>query len=260
MSPPGTVQFGRIPYAPMDAGGLARLSKAEALCLLVIAAHMGEDWTARPGTERIAAKTGLHLRTVQRAVGKLEAKGILDVLPGGGRGRANTYKWRTNPGPPAAVSKGETPAGAANYPGEPSRIPAAEHTNPGCPIPETPAKNSANPGGAAGGTDGTEERREREQGDAPESARKAGPALPQDMKTLKERLRAAGFAGSPAELTRLIQDHPAQVREALGQVDKLPPAERKAAFPGILQDALGGGSGAEPATQGPIIPTELACI
>ena len=92
--------FGMIPrwLAPLD------LTGREFRVLLVIASHAGkasreprpdgviETRIARLGTERIADEANLDRRNVQRAIRQLEAKGILERLHGGGRGRSSEYQ------------------------------------------------------------------------------------------------------------------------------------------------------------------------
>jgi DNA-binding MarR family transcriptional regulator len=92
--------FGMIPrwLAPLD------LTGRELRVLLVIACHAGkasreprphgviETRIAQIGSERIADEANLDRRNVQRVIRQLEAKGILEGLHGGGRGRTSEYR------------------------------------------------------------------------------------------------------------------------------------------------------------------------
>lgn len=66
----------------------------------------------------IAHELGLHLRTVQRSIRTLVRRGYLNVIAGGGRGKANTYEMPQlkNDGMDATLSreKGDTQVGEAD--------------------------------------------------------------------------------------------------------------------------------------------------
>ena len=134
----GSEQFGRLPYAMIDAGLYAGMKRAEALTLIAIAGHVKKkDWTAWPSIPRIARLAGLSTRSVERAIVSLEAKGLMTYERGGGREHPNIYQLTTNPDDSVGVSDDQTPA-------SPSPRPRQTGT-------ETPASQSLNPGTATPG-------------------------------------------------------------------------------------------------------------
>jgi len=76
-SPNLPTQFGRIPYAVIDAGVLAKLKPAATKVYLVIAAHADSNWRARVGMRRIARLAGIKLGSASRSVGQLVEAGLL---------------------------------------------------------------------------------------------------------------------------------------------------------------------------------------
>jgi hypothetical protein len=105
-------QYGRVPYQPIAAGTLAQLSGTETKVYLAILAHVnGASWTTYITPTRIAALTGLHKRTVQKADNSLCERGLISMREGGGRGRANAYTVVIKGGPqtPPIESKGWSP-------------------------------------------------------------------------------------------------------------------------------------------------------
>jgi DNA-binding MarR family transcriptional regulator len=60
--------------------------------LIAIASHANREGIARPSLDTIAAETGIERSKVPLCVRVLEAKGVVEVVRGGGRGRANYYR------------------------------------------------------------------------------------------------------------------------------------------------------------------------
>ena len=100
------VQFGRIPYAMIDSGALRTTKPADLAVYVVICGHCnGTAWMARVSTERIAELTGFDVRSVYRALLRLQTQGLIEIVSGGGRGRSNLYQITTNPDTGVSVSK-----------------------------------------------------------------------------------------------------------------------------------------------------------
>ena len=112
--------------------------------LFVLCAHADKDGFARPGMERIAALTGLNLRTVERALHRLRLaeRSPVSVEIGGGRHRTNVYRLFANPGLNTGVS-GENPGQSVGVSAEKPRSQR----------PKTPAGKSRNPGSGTGTTE-----------------------------------------------------------------------------------------------------------
>lgn len=109
MSGPENIHFGRLPYAVVDSGAVATLTGAEAKTYLVIAAHASVQYASHPGVARLCEKTGLKRRTIQKAIRGLQAKKLLAIETGGGRGGTNHYRLLVNGAPVCALSNGRTP-------------------------------------------------------------------------------------------------------------------------------------------------------
>lgn len=95
-SPDNAVAFGRVP-SDVLAGSLKRFLRSDALVYLAIALHTDREWAADPSLPRIISLTELGERTVDRALIRLEAAGLLTIERGGGRGHRNHYHLTTNP-------------------------------------------------------------------------------------------------------------------------------------------------------------------
>ena len=94
-----TIQFGKLPTAMAAAGHYRELDRNEWAVMGIIAAHSdGEDFTTRGLTlDHIMFETQASERTVQRVLRRLAKRNLLQVIPGGGRWRTNTYTLTTNP-------------------------------------------------------------------------------------------------------------------------------------------------------------------
>ena len=103
------VQFGKIPYALIDAGIVRRMTPADVAVYLVICAHnLRSDWRVWPSFDRIASLTPYTRRSVVRSVARLRALGVIEVESGGGRGNPNRYRiCLQNRDTPVPVSKGD---------------------------------------------------------------------------------------------------------------------------------------------------------
>ncbi|NQV80621.1 MAG: hypothetical protein HQ495_08705, partial [Alphaproteobacteria bacterium] len=86
-----TPQFGRVPYAPIDARAVATMKPADAKVYVVLCAHVGSDWTANPGQRRIARLAGLTHGAVGKALARLAGIGLIEVARGCGR-RSDNYR------------------------------------------------------------------------------------------------------------------------------------------------------------------------
>ncbi|WP_432797180.1 helix-turn-helix domain-containing protein [Poriferisphaera sp. WC338] len=90
-------QFGKLLYAPVANGLIAKLKDSDVRTLYVLTAHVsGNGWTARPSVERLARLSGLGERTVQRALRRLTMAGLVEVIQSRGR-KPNVYRVVTNP-------------------------------------------------------------------------------------------------------------------------------------------------------------------
>jgi len=122
----GHPQFGRVPYAVIDDGAVARMSGGEAKVMLVLCGHVnGQSCEARPTRPRIAKLTGMTERGVEKCIRGLEHAAVLEVHAGRGQGHASIYHIAMKGEPPfafpdsqkanAGSTKGERPApGKAN--------------------------------------------------------------------------------------------------------------------------------------------------
>ena len=82
-------RFGIIPHWVLQ----LKLPGSELQTLLTIACHANKTRCARGwSVETIAADAGLARGNVQRAIRGLEKKGVLEITPGCGRGRSNSYR------------------------------------------------------------------------------------------------------------------------------------------------------------------------
>ncbi|MCE9591133.1 MAG: helix-turn-helix domain-containing protein [Planctomycetes bacterium] len=72
-------QFGRVPYWIVESEVIAAMKPADARVYLALCAHAGNDWTARPGVRRLAAKTGLMIGTVSEALHRLTQLGVVSI-------------------------------------------------------------------------------------------------------------------------------------------------------------------------------------
>jgi hypothetical protein len=85
------VQFGRVPYPPIEAGIVTQMKPADAKVYIVLCMHANKNWIACPGQRRIAKLTGLTHGTVQVAAERLAALGAIEVEAGRGS-RPTTYR------------------------------------------------------------------------------------------------------------------------------------------------------------------------
>lgn len=71
--------------------------------LMVIASHANRKGRAWPSTDTIAGETGLHRRTVEKAVDRLEGAGVIDVIHR--PGRSCEYLFPHDPHPARSAAK-----------------------------------------------------------------------------------------------------------------------------------------------------------
>lgn len=136
-----TPNYGRVPYAIVDAGGLAKMKPADVAVYLVLCAHADQEWQAYPGLNRIAHLTGLSRAAVCVATRRLAQLGVIRITRGGGRGRASCYALVTDPvnsQPPLTVSCDKN----SQHPNTVS----PETVNDGAPKLSTPARETVNAG------------------------------------------------------------------------------------------------------------------
>jgi DNA-binding transcriptional MocR family regulator len=79
--------------------------------LMVIASHANRQGHAWPSTSTLALETGLHRRTVELAVQRIESAGVLDVIHR--RGRSCEYLFPQDPHP---ARKTANPARSTAHP------------------------------------------------------------------------------------------------------------------------------------------------
>ena len=86
-------------------------SGGDLLALLCLADHVGSDreMVAWPSIGLIARRCRMTERGAQKAIRRLEAKGLLTIEEGGGRGGTNRYRLHINPEPRFTVSEHENP-------------------------------------------------------------------------------------------------------------------------------------------------------
>jgi hypothetical protein len=86
-------------------------SGGDLLALLCLADHVGSDreMVAWPSIRLIARRCRMTERGAQKAIRRLEAKGFLSIVEGGGRGGTNRYRLHLNPEPRLIVSEHENP-------------------------------------------------------------------------------------------------------------------------------------------------------
>jgi len=84
MSSAPQAQFGRVPYAMIDAGGLRKMRGGDAAVYVAIAAHVKPDWTAAVGQRRIAKVTGFYAGRVSESIRRLADAGLIEVVKASG--------------------------------------------------------------------------------------------------------------------------------------------------------------------------------
>ena len=89
----------------------ANCSGGDLLIMLCLADHVGSDreMVAWPSIGLIARRCRMTERGAQKAIRRLEAKGLLTIEGGGGRGGTNRYRLHINPEPRFTVSEHENP-------------------------------------------------------------------------------------------------------------------------------------------------------
>ena len=91
-------RFGRMPFAIVASGALAKLTPAEIRTYALLCGHAGRSWSCYPGNKRLATLSGLTVRGVIKALKGLRAKGlIVRVVAGGGAGHRSVYELATVP-------------------------------------------------------------------------------------------------------------------------------------------------------------------
>ncbi len=105
-------------------------SGGDLLALLCLADHVGSDkeMVAWPSIGLIARRCRMTERGAQKAIRRLEAKGLLTIEGGGGRGGTNRYRLTINPEPTDRVSDDKNPEPA--FRGEQSSGVNSETRNP----------------------------------------------------------------------------------------------------------------------------------
>jgi hypothetical protein len=93
----------------------ADCSGSELLILLCLADHVGSDqeMVAWPSIALIARRSRMTERGAQKAIRRLEAKGLLAIEKGGGRSGTNRYRLHINPEPGFTGSEHENPEPAS---------------------------------------------------------------------------------------------------------------------------------------------------
>lgn len=81
------------------------LSPHERLVLLCLADHANDSGECYPSMTRLCARTGMTDRGVQKCLGNLVERRVLDVERGGGRGKSNRYTIAQNPEPETVNEK-----------------------------------------------------------------------------------------------------------------------------------------------------------
>ena len=91
MSSGDPIQFGRVPFAHIDAGAAASMKPADLRVYVVLCAHADHEWSACIGMRRIARLAGIHIGTASAAVGRLKVAGLIQTNnPGNGA----AYRYR----------------------------------------------------------------------------------------------------------------------------------------------------------------------
>ena len=104
------------PFIKMDVTfreSLSLLSDASLSVFICIALHINEKSESFPSYETIMAETGYSNRsTIKRALDKLAGLSLIQITPGGGRGKPNTYQIKR------FMSYGKSPKSGQNRGGE----------------------------------------------------------------------------------------------------------------------------------------------
>jgi hypothetical protein len=70
------------------------LSNPELVLLLALAERADANGEAWPSHEHLEAMTGIRIRQQQRHLSALDKRGVIRIIPGGGRHKSNTYVLR----------------------------------------------------------------------------------------------------------------------------------------------------------------------
>lgn len=161
-------RFGQFPASLVLSGQLERsgADRTELLILMAIAAHASPDFTAWPAMETLADAAGVKVRAARIAVRRLEARGVIAVLVGGGRSNTNIYTIRASTDTEAKPGSTEQPGIADNT--RSSQTTGFEGENPvaQAPIPgrmETNTRSSKHLNPAAIDDRGTKEQKNKQQ-------------------------------------------------------------------------------------------------
>jgi hypothetical protein len=143
----------------------SELDRTAKLIAYTLSTWMNGQAEAFPGKDALADRAGVDVRTVDRALHRIEAAGFVRVRVGGGRARTNRYEGITpaeapgfllpaeegNPGTGAGLSAPETPARLTENPGRGGRKPrhpcppkASESEKQGRSASSAPASSEAN--------------------------------------------------------------------------------------------------------------------
>ena len=117
--------YGRVPREPVVSGLIAGLRRADLAVYLCLCSHVGSDWTAWPSVDRLAVQAGVHRRTAQRSLRRLQALKLVRLgRPGGGARRPAVYivnlspfssgRRGANSGAPAVLGETVAPGGHRN--------------------------------------------------------------------------------------------------------------------------------------------------
>lgn len=90
MSSKHGVQFGKLPYRPLENGGLKRMKGAEAKVYMAIVMH-SRAWASTLSLDRMVKLTGLARPTVSKAIKRLVELRLIAVSQGRGRSHFNVY-------------------------------------------------------------------------------------------------------------------------------------------------------------------------
>jgi hypothetical protein len=130
----------------------SRADGADRLLLIAIASFANSaNGKCFPSIETLAALLRVDVRSVQRGIARLKGMGDLEVLDGGGRGRANNYRLTLNPDAGATLFGIKTPE---STPGFTRQKPRRERQ-------QTPASTSPNPDVGVTPTEENQERTEK---------------------------------------------------------------------------------------------------
>ncbi len=162
------------------------LGASEKLVLLALADHANDDGTCYPGNSRLAKRTGMTGRGVQKVIQRLVGAGLLLVDPNAGLGGANVYRLFLTP-----EHSSPTPPEHSSPPNDVH--PRTTFTTPPNHVPFTPEPRSPKPSLTIN------EPREEPPLVPPKAARRRKAALPDDWQPSQRNIEDAEAKGFSAE-------------------------------------------------------------